>query len=362
MPERTLTPLKIQSVAFGGDGVARHGNKVVFIPFTLPGEEVLAQITTTGASFDRAHLSRVLISSPGRTTPRCQYFGRCGGCAYQHATYEEQLKIKRAQVRETLARLGGFDALEVAEVLPAPAPYGYRNRITVHTKGAITGFVSREGDTIVEIKRCEIAEEGVNARLAALLEKVPPARRGKHVTLRAEDDVRTFHQTNTAVGDMLVRTVKDLVPSGLSLLIDAYCGTGAFALACRDHARQVIGIDWSAHNIEAAQRKKGQFSIEYICEDVATGLRRIFDHFLTQPDFTAVILDPPREGLSRSVRQILLEMPPLWLVYVSCNPATFARDAKELSAVYQVNRVQPLDMFPQTAEIELVARLERRKA
>jgi 23S rRNA (uracil1939-C5)-methyltransferase len=360
MPERKLTHLKIDSIAFGGDGVGRHGGKVVFVPLTLPGEEVVAEITKSGASFDRAELRKVVVPSEARTQPRCRYFGICGGCAYQHATYDKQLEIKRAQVRETLARLGGFDVFDVAEVIPAPAPYGYRNRITVHTQGGFTGFVSRTGSTIVEIDRCEIATEEVNARLAAMLNEIPPARRAGHMTLRAKKDARTFHQTNTAVGEILVRAVYDLVPPDLDLLIDAYCGTGAFAMACRDRARHVIGIDWSAHNIQAAQREAGHQGIEYLCEDVCVGLKRVVELRMMEQNLTAVILDPPREGLGPAVRAALRETPAKWLIYVSCNPATFARDAKDLGAIYHMQSVQPLDMFPQTAEIELVARFERR--
>ncbi len=360
MPERGLTHLRIDSVAFGGDGVARHGGKVIFVPLTLPGEEVLAEITKSTASFDRAELRKIVIPSAARTQPRCRYFGICGGCAYQHATYDLQLAIKRAQVRETLTRLGGFADPEVAEVIPAPASYGYRNRITVHTQGGVTGFVSRAGGTIVEIERCEIATEEVNAQLSKMLKEIPPARRRGHLTVRPQEHARTFHQTNSAVGEMLVRTVYDLVPNGLDLLIDVYCGTGAFALACRDRARQVIGIDWSAHNIEAARRDAGHAGIEYLCEDAGIGVKRILESRMTKADLTALILDPPREGLKRAVRSILREVPARWLVYVSCNPATFARDARDLNAVYRIQSVQPLDMFPQTAEIELVARFERR--
>ncbi|MEO7933529.1 MAG: class I SAM-dependent RNA methyltransferase [Chthoniobacterales bacterium] len=342
--------LTIGDVGFGGKGVARHEGKVVFIPFVLPGEVVLAKTTREHKSFSEASLVRILQPSEHRTEPPCPYFGTCGGCSYQHATYPHQLEIKQQQVRDTLRRIGKLDAA-VEPTVPSPTPFAYRNRITVHVQEGDIGFFAYDEHKIVSIERCPIASEAVNAELTELRKKRP---RDGHYTLRERSDERTFRQTNDTVAELLANAVGDHLPAHGPLLIDAYCGSGFFLKRFVDRFDQAIGLEWSQYAVAAAQKTCAPHE-SYQLGDV--GL--LLDDTLTwAPAGTTLLLDPPAEGLAPQVTRSILAHPPQTILYISCNPSTLARDLGKLAAAYTVRRVQPFDMFPQTAEIEVLAILE----
>src|SRR6185369_15468468 len=142
-------PLEISDVAFGGKGVARHEGKVFFVPFTIPGEKVVARVTRQKKNFAEAELVSVAIPSPNRVAAPCPYFERCGGCSYQHIAYERQVAFKAAQVEQTLRRVGRLAHVPMRPPIAAPAPYGYRNRIRVHSAGGITGFYAHDARALV---------------------------------------------------------------------------------------------------------------------------------------------------------------------------------------------------------------------
>lgn len=351
------TTLEIQDLAFGGDGVARVDGKVWFVPWTIPGEIVRARPIRQKKDFVRAELLEVLQPSPKRTTPSCPHFSICGGCRYQHLDYSAQLEIKRKQVADVLARVGRLADVPVDEVVASPSPYHYRNRITLHIVDGIAGFHRADGRGILEIESCAIADEEVNQRLESFRQR---DLYDGHRTLRSYDDPAGFRQTNDAVAVLLAQTVHEWLSAGGPWLIDAYCGSGFFAHDLRSIFQEVIGIDWSEGAIAAAERRALPRE-SYLQADVGEILpdllrQRLEDH--NAPG--AVLLDPPAEGLPTDVLGALLETPVRDLIYVSCHPATFARDAARLAPVYELLRVTPFDMFPQTAEIELAARFQLR--
>ena len=139
-----LCDLRIEDVAFGGKGVAREQRKVVFVPYTIEGELVSAEIVREKKQFAEAELVEVKQSSPDRVAPQCPYFGRCGGCAYQHIGYEHQLAVKWRQVRDALQRIGKLKDVPMRPIIPSPRPYAYRNRITVHAQDGVIGFFWRD--------------------------------------------------------------------------------------------------------------------------------------------------------------------------------------------------------------------------
>ncbi len=334
-------------MGFGGKGVARHEGKVVFVPFVLGGEVVLAKTTREHKSFTEAALVRVLQPSPHRVEPPCPYFQKCGGCSYQHATYPHQLEIKRQQVRDTLRRIGKVD-VEVAETTPSPTPLGYRNRITVHVQEGDTGFFASDAHRVVPIEHCLLASEAVNQQLSDLRKKRP---RDGHYTLRETAGERTFRQTNDSVAELLARAVGDHLPVHGPLLIDAYCGSGFFLKRFADRFDQAIGLEWSPYAVAAAQKSTAPHET-YQLGDV--GL--LLDDTLTwAPPGTTLLLDPPAEGLAPQVVRAIASHPPATILYVSCNPSTLARDLGKLASAYTIDRVLPFDMFPQTAEIEALA-------
>ena len=364
-----VVDLIIEDVAFGGKGVGREHGKAIFVPYTIEGEQVSAEVIREKKQYAEAELLDVNESSPHRVEPRCPYFGRCGGCAYQHIDYEHQLAIKSRQVQDVLQRIGKFKDIPLRPIIPSPEQYGYRNRVTVHAQDDAIGFYRRDSHRLMDIEQCPISRDEVNRALAELRARARV--RDGHYTLRASSGARVFSQTNAAVANTLRNLIVDLVPANQQLLIDAYCGAGFFAKVLLDKFDRVVGIDWDKFAIEAA-KQTATTKETYIAGDVETELQQVGAVHLNRPPRkdeyasdgrlksiapTTLIVDPPATGLSPAVRNAILDLAPITLIYVSCNPATLARDLKELHQRFIIESVTPLDMFPQTAEIEVVVHL-----
>jgi 23S rRNA (uracil1939-C5)-methyltransferase len=357
-----VVDLRIEDVAFGGKGVGREQGKAVFVPYTIEGEMVSAEIGREKKQFAEAELVEVKQSSPNRIAPECKYFRRCGGCAYQHIEYEHQLAIKWRQVRDALQRLGKLKDVPMRPIIPSPRQYAYRNRITVHAQDDVIGFFRRDSHRLIDIECCPISREEVNRALAKLREQ--KHLRDGHYTLRAASESRVFSQINDEVAQMLRNLIVDLVPPNQELLIDAYCGAGFFAKALLDKFERVVGIDWDRFAIAAAKENATKKEA-YIAGDVESELTRT-DGLLAVEGETrrlgsrrslTIIIDPPATGLTEGVRKAIIDLAPETLIYVSCNPPTLARDLKNLHEKFAIESVTPLDMFPQTAEIEVVVHL-----
>jgi len=251
-------------------------------------------------------------------------------------------------------------------IIPSRRPYAYRNRITVHVLEGVIGFFRRDSNRLVDIGRCPIARDEVNGALAELREQTHL--QDGHYTLRTASEPRVFLQVNDDVAQALRHLIVDLVPANQDLLIDAYCGAGFFAKALLDKFERVVGIDWDRFAIAAAKENATGKEI-YIAGDVETELTRS-DGFLAVEGKTrrlgsrrslTLVIDPPATGLTEAVRKAIIDLAPETLIYVSCNPPTLARDLKELQHRFSINSITPLDMFPQTAEIEILAHLETRR-
>jgi tRNA/tmRNA/rRNA uracil-C5-methylase (TrmA/RlmC/RlmD family) len=346
---RPSIELDIHDVAFGGAGVGRFNGKIVFVPFTIDGERVEAEVVEHKKSFDRAEIRRVIVGSAWRVNPSCPYFGHCGGCDYQHIAYDHQLELKRRQVVQLLERIGRISDVKVPPTIASAGSYSFRNRITVHAQEGRIGFFEKNSREVVDVDRCAIAIPAVNEALNDL--RATGLADGKHKTLRGTGVPRTFTQTN----DFIASTLLDFVGSQIigEVLVDAYCGSGFFGKRLAGRLKMVIGIDWNEPAVEAARVSAGS-NERYICGEVAETI----DSLLVKERPDTVILDPSANGLDERVTTALVVNPSNRLIYVSCNPATLARDLPRLRNKYQIVVVQPLDMFPQTAEIETVAVLQ----
>jgi tRNA/tmRNA/rRNA uracil-C5-methylase (TrmA/RlmC/RlmD family) len=359
--------LKITDIAFGGKGVARKNGKAVFIPFTIESELVSAKITREKKQFAEAEFVDLRQRSPYRVDPPCSYFGKCGGCAYQHIDYAHQLEIKTRQVRDLLKRIGKLDDVPMRPIIPSPLPYAYRNRVTVHAENGVIGYFQRDSNRLIDVKHCPIAMEEVNRELADLRSHDVP---DGHYTLRARSSPRVFSQTNDGVANALRDLIVQLMPANQELLVDAFCGAGFFAKALVGKFQRIVGIDWDRFAIAAAKENATEKET-YIAGDIEAELSRtdltalsgqVSSGKTDGSAKTAVIVDPPAVGLSAQLRQTIVDLAPAILIYVSCNPATLARDLAELHSRFKIESVTPLDMFPQTAEIEVVAQLQRSNA
>jgi len=348
--------LRITDVAFGGKGVARANGKAAFVPYVIDGETVSASITREHKKFLEAELESIVTASPHRVEPRCPYFGRCGGCVYQHIDYEHQLALKWRQVKETLRRIGGLKESPMRPLIPSPIEYEYRNRITVHVRDGVVGFFRRESNKLLDIESCPIALNEVNAKLAELRKSRP---RDGHYTLRARVGWRVFTQANDAVAAAMLDLVDRLLGSATGTLIDAYCGAGFFSKRLRGRFGKVIGIDWNQYAIAVAREDANENEV-YVAADVEAelGARLRSMGPPSEEGNSAVIVDPPATGLNKTIVETLMEHQPTQLIYVSCNPATLARDLAALKESFRIDSITPLDMFPQTAEIECVAHLK----
>jgi 23S rRNA (uracil1939-C5)-methyltransferase len=452
-----IVDLPVDDLAFGGEGVGRLDGYVVFVPGGLPGDRLRARIVETRARYARATVEEVVEPSPHRVPAPCPYFSRCGGCRLQHLAYPAQLAFKEKQVRDCFERLGASGPFELRPILPAPDPYGYRNKMEFTVAPAprerqggppVIGLHAAERyDLVLDIERCLLQSEAMNTVLGALRAEV--ARRGlqvhdpesgqgllrfatlregrhtgdqmlnivasapdlealvpvaeavgravpgvrsavvnvnakraavavgteehllagrEHITERLGDVVfqvsaNSFFQTNTLQAERLFDVVEAACElAGPETAIDLYCGTGAISLRLARRARRVYGIELSPAAVADAVRNARLNGIDS-CTFLAGEVRHVLPDLVRQGVAADVVVaDPPRAGFHPKALAALAALAPARIVYVSCNPATLARDVGTLvQAGYRLEWVQPVDMFPQTPHIEAVARLGRER-
>ena len=367
--------LTIHDLAFGGEGVGRLEDFVVFVPFVIVGETVEAEITEVKKNFGRARLLRVVTPAPERVTPACRYFGACGGCQYQHIDYPAQLRFKQKQIADLFERVGKIPREIVAPVIPCPSPYGYRNRIMIRSqwngpaKKLVIGFIRADSSFVEDIEECQIAEPAISQQIQQVRAN-PPPKGGLKVVLRIPPEnwdvpPDSFFQNNFFLLPRLVETVRGfLSSSGTRHLVDRYCGVGFFGIEMAASVESFVGVELDQLAIRSARKNaesrkitNGEF-IPAAVEDILPELLRKFS-----PESTTVILDPPRKGCWPETLQLLRATRPAQVIYVSCHPATMARDLNILCAdgVFELARVQPLDMFPQTQHVECVADLRAKQ-
>ncbi len=366
-----LVTLKISDIAFGGEGVARLDELVVFVPFVIVGETVEAEITELKKNFARARLVRVIEASPERVEAPCQYFRGCGGCQYQHMGYAEQLRVKHKQIADLFERVGKISRDVVAPVVPCPKPYGYRNRIMIRSQWnkpeqrLNIGFVRWDCGLVEDITECKIAEPALSDQIKGVRAN-PPPKGGIKVVLRIppenwEVPRDSFFQNNFFLLPKLVETVRGFVQDcGSTHLMDLFCGVGFFGIELADVVESFVGVEFDQMAIKAARKNAEMRKItngEFVTGAVEKILPEVLHRF--SPEKTTILLDPPRKGCWPQTLESLRQQRPAQIVYVSCHPATMARDLNLLCAdgVFRIEKVVPLDMFPQTQHVECVADL-----
>lgn len=369
---------------------------VVFVPHTLPGEKVLARIFRNDKSHSQADLVKVIDASPDRIDPQCALFGKCGGCQYQHLSYEKQLAWKTRQVEELLEHMAGIQ-INVSPAIPSPKQWGYRSKITPHFKrprdgkiGDIGFLLAGQRSQLVDVESCPIAMDEINAALPRIRKETRANAKAykKDATLlirATEGRVETNHRNvisetvSTDNGDVAFQFLASdffqnnpfILPAftgyvaeqasscGSKYLVDAYCGSGLFSLCLAHKFEKVAGVevsetaaDWARRNAELNHITNTTF--------LASSAEAIFNDITFPANETTVVIDPPRKGCNQEFLDQLFQFGPNKVVYISCNPATQMRDLKEfLAADYKLTAVQPFDLFPQTRHLECVIVLER---
>lgn len=392
-----VVELTMEQVAFGGEGIGRCGNMVVFVPYTVDGDIARIEILECRKRYARGRLQEILQPSPHRTPPYCEDYIRCGGCCYQHIAYTHQLLLKETQVRDAFKRIGRIPSPPIRPVIASPEPYHYRLKADFHLrlqkgKAPALGLMSGASNRIVEIEQCKIVEESINQLFQDLRKKLLHGSwipRRDRLTLWSTDNkghsggvnteqlratwiTRTiknrtltvhrdgFFQANQYLIDTMIdRVISAADLSGSETVVDGFCGCGLFGLFLAPLTKAVHGIEGNARAVQAARgnaENNGLQNLFFHKGDVAEVVRRVFFNPPVQVD--VLILDPPRVGCGKELLENILRLGPKRIVYVSCNPATQARDIQSLIAGgYHLKYIQPLDMFPQTAHIELVALL-----
>lgn len=401
--------LTLSTLAFGGDAIGRtHDGMTVFVPFALPGEKVSVEIIEQKKAYARARLLEVLTPSPDRIAPRCRHFGVCGGCQYQHMPYNKQLEAKQSIFNEQLKRLARLESPKVLPIKPSPLEWNYRNTLQFHLSPAgRLGFQEAASHRVLEISECHLPlpgidalwkqlefepsvpferielREGLNGDLLMEIESKEPdlpelnieapisvvqTWRDGSAVLAGENALRqkacgqeftvsagSFFQVNTLQAEAMVSEVLSLLPlKPIKSILDLYCGVGLFSKFLAPQCDHLIGVESSPSACDDFAENLDEFDhvdlYQGAAEDILPGLD-------VKPEI--VVADPPRVGLAQQVTGELLRMQPKQIIYVSCDPATLARDLRRMQPAYKLIQAHPIDMFPQTGHIESINLLEK---
>jgi 23S rRNA (uracil1939-C5)-methyltransferase len=367
MARGEIVKARIEGIAGGGAGIARLEGKVCFVDFSAPGDLLSIRISEERRGWLRGELCEILEPSPLRAEPPCPLYGRCGGCSLQHLSYEAQVSAKAGLLREAFARIGGGAVPELC-VRPSP-PLGYRNRVQFHclpSNRKKLGFKARQGSAVIPPDYCPVADAAVNEALQSG-ELVPPPEKdrfsvygrgdlllseggkrrgvlsllGKEITI----DAGLFFQSNASMLEVLLEDLKVLAPEGA--MADIYCGVGTFAFFLDRPFAEMVEENKSALAL-ARENLRGEGRRFYALSG---------DNWVKslngKESWSFMVLDPPREGLSPGLRRYLAQRGPERLAYVSCDPATAARDSGDLqNSGYTLKKLYFYDFYPQTAHIE----------
>jgi 23S rRNA (uracil1939-C5)-methyltransferase len=403
--------LTLFKYAFGGEAMGRlPDGRAAFVPFALPDETVRIRLLEDKRGYVRGELLEVLTPSPKRIPPRCVHFTQCGGCQYQHLTYEEQLAAKSTILFDQLQRIGGINAPPVNPTVAAPSPWLYRNHVQFHlTPAGQLGYHAARAGRVIPIEECFLPEKNINELWPLLeIEPIPSLKRihlrqgaGEEMLLIFESQdpepyefsvdlplaavhlgpagpqvlagqdyliaevkgrafrvsAESFFQTNTAMAEIMVEHVLSNInfPAG-TVAMDVYCGVGLFSAFLAPRVEQLVAVEASPSACDDFIVNLGEFNHIELYQAPAEEVLPFLD---LRPD--VMLVDPPRAGLSRKVLDSLLSLSPPELVYVSCDPATLARDAKRLiKGGYRLAQTTPFDLFPQTKHIESISFWDKR--
>ncbi len=399
--------LQLTAMAHGGSALGRHAGQVIFVPYAIPGETVRVETVESRTRWARARLVEVLEPSPHRVEPPCPYYGpgQCGGCQFQHIDYEAQARFKQGVVVDQLARVGKLNDANVQDIIGAAEPWAYRNHVQFSvTPDGRLGFLAADSHHIVPVGECLLLDPLLDDLWAALDMEWPQLRRlslrcgsatgdrlaifeldhyedfdiqvdfpvsctilladGETVVLMGDAHLieyvagreyrvsaGSFFQVNTGGAEALVTLVRNyLAPTGSETMLDLYCGVGLFGLALAGSVGRLIGVE--ADSSACADFRHNAQGLEHV--ELVEGTAESVLPQLKDP-VDLLVIDPPRAGAGKEVTSHIAQLGPERIAYVSCDPATLARDARTLvDNGYRLEEVQPIDLFPQTCHIESV--------
>lgn len=445
-----IVEMEITGMTAQGAGVGHWEGLAVFTPLTAPGDLAKVRIVKVAKNYAFGRLEALLSPSPDRVEPDCPCFAQCGGCCYRHISYEAELRIKEARVRDSLERIGGFRGIAIRPIVGADSRDGYRNKallpLGLNREGKLTmGFYAVNSHRIVDCPYCRLQPEEFNKAMEAfrdwaqaygdpvyneethsgkmrrlylrqgemtgqvmacvvvngnglhheheLVEGLKQAVPGlssvvinsnrdrtnvalgqKCRTVYGNDTIEdtlcglrfqlsplSFYQVNRTQAERLYQLAGQYAGlTGKELLLDLYCGTGTIGLSMAKNAQRLLGVEIIPEAVENAKQNamaNGIDNAEFFCGDAGEAARMLADRG-ERPD--VVILDPPRKGCSTDLIHTVVEFSPQRVVYVSCDPATLARDLKLFDQLgYGPVEATPVDMFPATSHVETVVLLSQ---
>jgi len=395
----TKLEVTVEKLVYGGEGLSRVDGRVVFTRLVLPQERVLVEVEHERPGMVWARPVEILAPAPERVPAPCPYFGRCGGCHYQHATYDYQLAAKRSILAEALRRIGKIDAPDDIAIV-AGEPWEYRNRAQFHLNGTDIGYLEAGSHKLCPVEACPISSPRINRTLARLRTMVRDRRWPRFVrsieVFTNESEVllhvvetdrpvaqrffdwcaeeipgyapvaldypaaarlyrvsrASFFQVNRCLVDRLVEVALDGAGGGRAA--DVYAGVGLFSIPLAAHFGEVVAVESGSSTVRDLR-----FNVERAAANVSVVQGSAEDYLLglsSAPDF--VLLDPPRAGMGKRVVERLADLKPGRITIVACDPTTLARDlAGLLAAGYALEKLTLVDLFPQTYHIETVAAL-----
>ncbi len=383
----SVVEVTILRLAHGGDGIGEIDGKVCFVPYGLPGDVVEVKLVKNTKKFCRGKITKIITPSPDRIEASCPVFEKCGGCSWLHFDYPTQLEWKQKIVKICFDKLAKID-IEVAGLENPELRTGYRTRATFKGIDGRWGFYAAQSHEVVDIESCPLLHPNLNAALTTLRQsplggeiEVLANPEGDEVlvwteeaseelkddfplaqSLEGEEGTRhqftldgipvvngTFNQSSLGLNRLLVNHVHSFLQDAVSIL-DLYCGSGNLTLGLADQAT-VVGLDKNGPAIQAAdQTERGEFHI---------GNDKIFPEFINRQHWGAIVLDPPRIG-AKHIMESLIHADADRIVYVSCDPATLARDtATLLKGHWEIHALTALDLFPNTSHVETVCVFDR---
>ena len=391
--------LKITGLADSGDGVGRAEGMVHFVPFSAPGDELIVEVISRKKNFVRSQIMEITRPSADRVEAPCHYFGKCGGCSWQHVRYPAQLAAKQRIVLDALLRIGRFAGAEVEPTMPSPRELGYRRRARFNLNSGRLGFSIRGSHQFVAVEDCLLLEpelqpafnfvrdflKEIRPRSLALtscemtrdedgvvsVEFTPPASRKDREELvqlaglaglkvAVDSRRRAFVQANRALNEVLVQAVaRELKPGKEERVLELFAGSGNFSFAFPPASGRILAIERNPAAIRAAEKKRSGLGFNHLTfsqGDAAAELKKLTEK---GEKFDLVLLNPPREG-GKEELGLALKLNPRRIVYISCNPAILARDLTlPAESGYRVSKVTPFDMFPQTPHVEVLTVISR---
>ncbi|MSQ47503.1 MAG: 23S rRNA (uracil(1939)-C(5))-methyltransferase RlmD [Deltaproteobacteria bacterium] len=425
MKSSCTTILTIDALSHGPAGIGRAEGKVIFVPGTVPGDEVEVALQEEKKRYATGHVVQIRQPSAQRRTPPCPYVSRCGGCPWQQVSYPEQLRAKELNVREQLRRIGGMAEPPMLPIIPAPQEWHYRHRIRLHGQDGHFGFSPPQSHEVVEIESCHIAREDVAAQLRTVREWSVALRTAvRQIEIiggeladttapsivlvgeaegawRSSDDevcgnflathpriaglvllgagwrrrwgntdVSFMPENDGTVLSMRHGTFTQVNPTGNRALVDAvlgmrawhdqqkvielYSGAGNLSLPIARRARSLVGIEHERAAVidaEANAVRLGLTNVRFLSASVESGVHQLLQ---SGERGDVVVLNPPRSGAAAAI-DLLPRLGARAVLYVSCDPATLARDLRQLHTHgYQLHAVQPVDLFPQTYHVETI--------